>query len=351
MHKNHKKSYSSSKDENKNRKKPKSSSSEESEKYEKEKKSFKVKNSKKNRLSSSSSVSSDCSSKKDSAQHKKSQIATLAAVQEKIKDLGKLLNNPNNILMKKEQEIKKIITFLSDNKCKVSVKISNIQPHPKICAFCNKVIDENYIFAELECCPNKFVHKGCIVDECISISPDLKESELNSRLPCKACKKSFFSFQFLKDFLQDKMKEIKNRRKPCINCEEGKPLSELIKKSCDHFYCQDCLKKLLSDLVIATEIKYDSIKCRSMGCDALLFKENDFKTQFREKYYKADDYYAKITEIKKHEILKRCIGQEDCPRFIKNSPKPNYICLDCENKFKNDKGKKEKQNLQPPMQE
>lgn len=297
--------------------------------------------------SSSSSFSSNSIAKGNSKQYKQNEIVTRAGFEEKVKDLRILLNNPSDILLKKEQEIKKILTFLRNNECEFSINIINKHPPPKICSFCNQIIDENYKFAQLECCPNKFVHKSCIVYECVKLSSDLKENELKYSVACKVCQK-FLPFEFLKDFLQDKIREIKNRRKPCINCEKLKPQSELTRKFCDHYYCNDCLRILLATLVDEREVSYDKIKCKSVDCDVLLFEENDFKNQFNDKYYEADEFYGRITNIKKNEVIKRCMGAKNCPQFMKNSNKSQYICLKCENNMKKVFEKKEEKN--PPQQ-
>lgn len=299
--------------------------------------------------SSSEEEKSDENQRNQKFSTAKSSIPSLVTVENKIKKLQILLNKSNEILLKKEKEIRDLIKFLDNNNCEITINIINKKhPHSKICSFCFSIIGENCNFGPLDCCPNEYVHKGCIIDECAQISPELKESELNYRLRCQICN-TLMSFEFLKHFLKDKFKEINNQKKSCIFCECLKPQNEIRKKFCDHYYCSDCLNTFLRELVMAREVNFDQIKCKSIRCDALLFNENDFKTQHREKYYKADDFYAAIAEIKKNDVLKRCVGSEDCPKFIKNSPKPEYLCLNCEDNLKKIRNEKIKEANPPPF--
>lgn len=331
---------SSFSDEEKNIKNKRRSSSEESDEDERTKK-IKLKQKKaKPAIISNSSSSADSSDQKKPVQKNKNEMISRTNIEDKLKELRTLLNLPNGNLLKKEQEIKNLIIFLGNNNCEISVNIIKKKPPPKNCTFCFDVIDENYVYGPLNCCPNNYVHKNCVIKECFSISPDLKESELNNRLNCQSCNKHL-PFELLKIFLEEKIIEIQNRRKPCCYCEQPKLQNELKKKFCDHYYCKDCLKTLLATLVEAVEVNYDSIKCKFRGCDVLIFNENDFKTEFSQKYYKADDFYARITAIKKNEVLKRCVGSKDCPRFMTNSHKPQYICLNCENNLKEKKKEEE----------
>ena len=245
---------------------------------------------------------------------------------EKLEKLEKLLNLPNDRLIAKEEEIKSLIRFLGEKNRQISVKI---KINPKECSFCSKEIVEPNVYGSFACCKNKYVHKNCVIDKCLKRSPFLKELELNKRIDCGTCKKPL-PFEFLKGFLEDNIREINKKSKLCIYSDHPIPENELSTKFCGHHYCKSCLKTWLAILVDAKEVNYESLKCKFKSCDAFIFSGNDIKTEYRDKYNKAEEFYEKITQIRKDECVKRCFGKPDCPKFIKNTPKPKYMCLTCE---------------------
>lgn len=251
-------------------------------------------------------------------------------VETKLKKLQEYLNRPNEGLIKREDRIKKLIRYLGDHKCDILVKI---KVYPKKCMLCLKEINESNFYDSLECCQKNYAHKNCVISECLKISPFLKEFEVNKRIPCKYCNQ-LLPFQYLKKFLVEKINEIHNKLKPCNYCQKLIFENELTKKNCNHTYCKICLNTWLGQLVDMKEFNCESLKCKVKDCDMLLFNVNDFKTQFLGKYSKAEDFYLKICHLDKNESIKRCVGEPNCPRYIKNSPKPEYLCMNCEENLK-----------------